>query len=257
MKGMKDQILESYVQDFSDAEGFTNLSEPERFERFVNYCIVSKQYPREFDIEDISVGGANDLGADGVAITINGNIVQSEEEVDFFLKKNGYLHASFTFIQTKSSQKFRGDQVGTLIFGIKTFFDSTPAVPENSEISNLRVVKDKIYAHSINFYETPELRIYFVTTGEWKEPEQITGRVTRELRDIKSKGLFKDIEFTFYDANRLKDTYRELKRKTIKEVDFPNRITLPEIPNVRETLILPHGRSLDQRGEHSRWHPSR
>jgi hypothetical protein len=26
---------------------------------------------------------------------------------------------------------------------------------------------------------------------------------------------------------------------------------------LRETLILPHGRSLDQRGEHSRWHPSR
>lgn len=73
-----DQILESYVEDFSEIQGFKDLPAPERFERFVNYCVVSKQYPREFDIENLSVGGGDDIGADGIAITVNGNIIQSE-----------------------------------------------------------------------------------------------------------------------------------------------------------------------------------
>ncbi|MEJ0085102.1 MAG: AIPR family protein [Pseudomonadota bacterium] len=234
---MKDQILESYVNDFSDAEGFKELSESDQFERFVNYCVVSKQYPREFDIESLSVGGGDDIGSDGVAITVNGNIVQSEEEIEYLLQKNGYIDASFAFIQSKSSPKFKGDQVGTLIFGIKSFFDSAPAIPENEDIKNLRSLKDKIYKHSINFDDPPELRIYFVTTGEWKEPEQITGRVERELADIKARRMFRAVTFTFYDANRLKETYRELRRKTIKEVDFPNHVALPVIPGVRQSFV--------------------
>lgn len=234
---MKDQILESYVEDFSEAEGFKDLPPPDRFERFVNYCVVSKQYPRDFDIESLSVGGGDDIGADGIAITVNGNIVKSEEEIDYLLQKNGYIDATFTFIQSKSSSKFKGDQVGTLIFGVKTFFDGNAAIPENEDIKKLRLLKDKIYKHSISFDDPPELRIYFVTTGEWKEPEQITGRVDRELAEIKSKRIFRGVNFNFYDAIRLKDTYRELRRKTIREVDFPNHVALPEIAGVRQSFV--------------------
>lgn len=124
-----------------------------------------------------------------------------------------------------------------MIFGVKSFFDNNAAIPENEEIRNLRIVKDRIFKNSINFDEPPKLRIYFVTTGEWKEPKQITGRVERELADIKAKKIFSAISFDFFDANRLKDTYRELRRKTIKEVDFPNHVALPEISGVRQSFV--------------------
>lgn len=234
---MKDQILKSYVDDFAQSFAYCDLDSDIQFEHFVNYCVVSKQYPRDFDIDSISAGGSDDIGIDGIAITVNGNIIQTEEEIEYLLQKNGYLDASFTVIQSKSSAKFKGDQVGTLIFGVKTFFDSTSSVPENEYIQNLRRLKNCIYKHSISFDEPPELRIYFVTTGEWKEPKQITGRVDRELKDLKEKKLFRNIEFSFYDADRLKSAYRELRRKTIKEIDFPNRIALPEISQVRQSFV--------------------
>lgn len=124
-----------------------------------------------------------------------------------------------------------------MIFGIKSFFDSKAAIPENEDIKRKRALKDKIYKHSIKFDEPPELRIYFVTTGEWKGPEQITGRVDRELKEFTTSKLFSNIVFTFYDASRLKDTYRELRRKTIKEIDFPNHVALPEIRGVRQSFV--------------------
>lgn len=54
---MMDPILKGYVDSFSGERGLSELDDPEKFEYFVNYCMVSKQYPRDFDLDAISVGG--------------------------------------------------------------------------------------------------------------------------------------------------------------------------------------------------------
>ncbi|MFD1693121.1 hypothetical protein ACFSHR_21230 [Azotobacter chroococcum] len=57
-----DQILKGYVDSFSDERGYSNLEDSDKFEHFVNYCMVSKQYPRDFDLDSISVGGVMTAG---------------------------------------------------------------------------------------------------------------------------------------------------------------------------------------------------
>ncbi|WP_187979809.1 AIPR family protein [Pseudomonas oryzihabitans] len=234
---MKDQILNGYIENFKKAHALDQLDDSEVFEHFVNFCVVSKQYPREFEFSSLHVGGSDDIGLDGAAFIVNGNITQAKEDIPFFLDKNGYLSVSFAFIQTKKSPRFNGDQVGNLIFGIKSFFDSEPAIPENNSVKNLRQIKDEIYRSSLNLHEAPALDLYFVTTGEWKEPEQITGRVRRELRELEKSSLFSSIKFHFYDAEKLKQSYREINRKTIKEIEFSNHVSLPEMPGARQAWI--------------------
>jgi len=234
---MKDQILKGYVDDFRDSFELEGIDEPTVFEHFVNYSVTSKQYPREFDYDAPHVGGSDDIGLDGAAFIVNGNIVQTPEEIGYLLTKNGYLDVSFLFIQTKKSSSFKGDQIGTLIFGIKSFFDDEPSIPENESIANLRLIKDEIYKNSISLQQAPALSLYFATTGQWKEPAQITGRVSRELQDLEEKRLFSNIEFIYYDAEKLKQAYREINRKTIKEVEFSNHVALPKIEGVRQSFI--------------------
>lgn len=234
---MKDQILGGYIENFKKTNSLEKLDEAVLFEHFVNFCIVSKQYPRDFEYSSIHVGGSNDIGLDGAAFLVNGNIIRNQEDILYFLDKNGYLDVSFTFIQTKKSPKFNGDQIGNLIFGIKSFFDSTPAIPENDEIKNLRSIKEEIYRSSLNFQDAPVLDLYFVTTGEWNSPEQITGRVKRELKELENNSLFSSIKFNFIDASILKQIYREINRKTIKEIEFSNHVSLPEIPGARQAWI--------------------
>lgn len=65
--------LNKYIRDY----GLDKLSEDEAFERFVNYHVLSQQYPGVFSSENelldaICVGGGNDLGIDGIAISLNG-----------------------------------------------------------------------------------------------------------------------------------------------------------------------------------------
>lgn len=238
---MKDEILKSFLGNFVEQQGLEEKNEAEAFEDFVNYNIISKLYPREIKLEDISTGGENDIALDGAAIIVNGNIISDESEIDYFIKKNGTLNVTFALIQSKSSAKFSGEQIGNFIFGVKSLFDEKPSIPENDKIGALRKIKDKVYKESIFFEENPSLKLFFVTTGVWKEPEQITGKVRRELQELDAKSLFNNVaEIEFFDAERLKETYREISRKTVKEIPFNNHISLPDMPDelkVRQSFV--------------------
>jgi len=171
---MHDEILSSYIRDFAGQHSLEDRSEPDQFERFSNYCIISKQYPREFNFEDLSIGSGGDTAIDGVAIIVNGNIVQAAEEVDFLLNRNGSLDVSFSFIQSKTSAKFNGAQILNFLAGIRNFFAEKSAIPENEEVAALRKIKQSIYRNSINLDSAPNLDLFFVTTGKWENPEHIS-----------------------------------------------------------------------------------
>jgi hypothetical protein len=234
---MQDEILKSYVRDFSEQNSLDQRPEPEQFERFVNYCIISKQYPREFDFEDLSIGGGADSAIDGVAIIVNGNIVQKQEEIDFFLTRNGSLNVSFSFVQSKTSAKFNGAQILNFLAGIKNFFAEKSSIPENEDVERLRFIKQKIYKNSIDLDHAPTLDLFFVTTGTWQEPEHIQGLIANELEILKQKGLFTNINFQCIDAERLKQMYREVRGRSLVEIDFPAVVTLPEIKGVRQSFV--------------------
>jgi hypothetical protein len=238
---MKDEILKSFLSTFVEQNSLSGIDEDEAFEHFVNYNIISKLYPRDVNFEDISTGGGDDLAIDGAAIIVNGNIVNSEEEIEFLIQRNGSLDVTFALIQAKKSGKFNGEQVGNFIFGVKSIFDENSSIPENENITKFRGLKEVIYKNSIHFENPPELRLFFVTTGEWKEPEQITGKVRRELSELDSRSLFHNPAIVeFFDAERLKSTYRELSRKSVKEIPFNNHVALPDMPKdlkVRQSFL--------------------
>lgn len=234
---MKDEILKSFVNDFVGQNGLEALEDSAKFERFVNYCVISKQYPREFDYECLSVGGGADSAIDGVAIIVNGNIVQEPEEIDYFLKNNGSLAVSFSFIQSKTTPKFNGAQILNFLAGIKNFFSDKSAIPENDDIQALRTIKDSIYRNSINLDGTPSLDLFFVTTGAWESPEHISGLANSELDTLRQRRLFSNIQFQCIDAERLKEIYRETRNKTVKEIEFPSLVALPTIAGVRQSFV--------------------
>lgn len=237
---MKDVILEGYLKNFSEKFDYLNDPTDDQFEHFVNYCIVSKSYPKEMNIDLISTGGGDDIGIDGIAILINGIIIDNKDEIKHIRENSHSLDIEFIIIQSKNRPHFKGDALGTFIFGVKNLFDSKTSIPENDLIKKIRSLKEYIYEDTLSFKNNPVLRLYFATTGEWKEPEYITGRVNRELRHLEETKLFRKIQIEYYDAERLKNTYKELSRKITKEILFPYHVVLPDLPEetkVRQSFI--------------------
>ena len=72
-------MLRAFKQDESLPE---NIAESVLFEHFSNFCILSKEYSEEFNLEDIHTGEGGDLAIDGLALLVNGNLVNSKDEVD-------------------------------------------------------------------------------------------------------------------------------------------------------------------------------
>ena len=234
---MKDTVLESYIHNFADQFDLHELNADQQFEHFVNFCVISKQYPRNFDFEDASLGGGDDVGLDGAAVVVNGIFITAPEQVRELAKRNGYLDVDFYLIQSKSSPKFKGEQVGTFLFGVKSLFDDVASMPENSDIDNLRKIKEVVYELSIQFTRLPTLNLYFVTTGNWQDPEQIKGRASRDLNELQNRKMLSSQELHFVDAEKLKGMFRELQRRVVKEIRLDYQTALPEMDGVTRSFL--------------------
>lgn len=234
---MHDKILEGYLKDFATQFGFENADIPEQFVHFANYCIVSKTTSDSFDLDDISVDGGADTGIDGLVTLVDGDVVTTAEDVDFFRDTLHRLDVEFMFVQAKSSAHFNAGSIGNFLFGVRSFFDDTSAAPANPAVTAQRALKDYIYSLSIHMEQSPQCSLYYVSTGEWHDDPTLRARVDSELEQFKQTNLFSNVTFTPCDAERMKAIYRELRNKVVAEVTFEKHTILPAIGGVTEAYL--------------------
>ena len=234
---MKDRIVEGYLKDFAEKHALPASDEAKAFEHFINYCVISREHPENFDFEDVSIGGGGDYGIDGIAILVNDHLVTSVEEVDFFKKTLRRLDARFLFIQSKTSDKFDSGDIGNFLFGVRTFFNTAAPVAANPQIERLRKLSDHIYNSSIDMDRPPACQLFYASLGVWKDDPVLQERIAAELAYLRQTNLFSDVSFTPMDAEQIKNLYRELRRKLIREITFDKHTILPAIKDVQEAYI--------------------
>lgn len=234
---MKDRILQSYLQDFCREEGYEDLKEPEAFERFVNHCIIAREHADTFDLDNICIGGGNDISLDGVAILVNDRLVYSKEEIDYFKTTFRRFDIKFIFIQAKTSSSFDMGDIGNFLFGVKSFFFSGSSLVRHEDIRYLQSLTEHIYSNSIDMDLAPECLMFYVTTGNWQDDANLRARIDSGVTELKQTNLFSQVHFASVDAESLKDLYKELKRKIVTEVSFDKHTILPKIDKVQEAYI--------------------
>jgi len=231
---MKDRILASYLGAFVDQFGLGGLNETEAFEYFVNHCVVSKYHPDSFDPESVSVGGGGDLGLDGVAVVVNDHLVFAPEDVDHLKKALRRLDVQFVFVQAKTSAHFDGADIGSFISGVRHFFKSTLPREVNDRVRAAHVLKEHIFDASIDMDRSPVCQVYYATTGVWNDDANLRTRISQGIDDLTKTGLFSTVNFTPVDAEGLKQLYRELHHKIVREIMFDKHTILPQIGGVDE-----------------------
>jgi hypothetical protein len=184
-----DRITRSYLEDFRQEQSLGELADEDTFELFANYCVVSDVYGDEFDVNDIHVGGTGDLGIDGIATVVNGALVTSAEEVEDLVAINGYIDAMFVFVQAKTANNFRGEEMMTFFDGVDEFFEEAPTLLMNDSVESAREVMLKIYENSVRFrHQKPACRLYYVTTGQCQGMTIYRGRSISASIDCARQG---------------------------------------------------------------------
>lgn len=232
-----DRITESLIKELLLNQELKSKGESKDFEKLVNYTIISNEYNKTFDIENLTIGEGNDTGVDGLAIIVNGQLIDSKEEVDDLIEKNNFLDVEFIFTQSKTSSKFSGADINTFFFGVLDFFSNKPKLVRNESIIKYVEITNHIYDNAPKFKANPILKIYYVTTGKWTEDQNLKGIIENGIESLEETNLFEKINFTPYGARELSIAYRKTKESISTTINFNNRITMPEINGISQAYI--------------------
>lgn len=232
-----DRITESLINELLTTLEITSVSESKDFEKLVNYTVVSNEYNKTFDVETITVGEGNDTGIDGIAIIVNGQLIESTDEVDDLLEKNNFLEIDYILIQSKTSSSFESSEINTFLFGIQDFFSLQPKLVRNDDIKRFAEVSNYLFSKAQKFRENPTLRLFFVTTGKWTNDVNLKAVIDSGVNALEQTNLFEIVSLTPFGARELAAAYRKTKESISTTFTFNNRITIPKITGVSQAYI--------------------
>ncbi len=231
-----DIITKKLLEDFVKAQELERLNEADSFESFCNYSIVSNEYNKSFEIESINAGSGHDTGIDGIAIIVNGHIVEDTDEIDDLLTTNGSLDVSYIFIQAKTSSSFDTAEMHKFYFGVKDFFADKPSLPRNDNIQLFASLSEHIISHAPDFKSNPNCKMYYVTTGVFNDEDQNLKAVNdAAVRDLQALNLFEHVDSVLFGANEIGKSYRKTKTPISSTFVFSNKVTLDDIEGIDES----------------------
>jgi hypothetical protein len=236
-----DRITKQLLADFLNAQEIEAKKESDDFEDFCNYTIVSNEYNKTFDINTVSTGSGSDTGIDGIAVIVNGHLVEDSDEIDDLLESNGFIDVTYIFIQAKTSSNFDTKEMHSFYFGVSDFFSESPQLPRNDEIKRLSELSEYIIENASDFKENPKCKTFFITTGVVNEDQNISAVKQSSIDTLRTYNLFENIEAHTLGANELGKLYRKTKNPISCSFTFSNKVTLPEIDGIDQSYygVLP------------------
>jgi hypothetical protein len=232
-----DRITKSLLDEFSRERDLSKLPEDKQFEHFAIYLTVQRFLSETLDTYD-PAGSGGDTGIDGIAIIVNGSLVDDPDLIEEFVDRNGYLDVTFVFVQAERSAHFEASKMGVFLFGVEDFFRAEPSFVRNEAVASAATVMAAIYHRSSKFRRgNPSCKLYSVTTGTWVGDANLEARRRAGIAGLMAQNLFRDVEFVPIDANAIHRLYRESKNSIPREFEFSQRTVVPNIPGVNEAYL--------------------
>lgn len=234
-----DRITKSLMEAFLKEHEIESEGEATDFEKFCNYCVISREYPETFKVEDVCVGSENDTGLDGIAIIVNGKLIDSIDEVDDLIDINKRLEATFIFIQSKTSNNFDSGEMLKFFEGVSDFFtEEEPILVRNEMVSHKAEIASHIYSKSnMMLRSRPLCKLYYITTGRWLEDKNLVKRMDAKSKEIEDKGIFEKVDIQALGADEIRKLYQSTKLALTTDIIFASRVVLPEISGISESYI--------------------
>ncbi|WP_068792274.1 AIPR family protein [Brevibacillus laterosporus] len=230
-----DRITKNLLTEFVKENSLEKLKESTAFEHFSSTLLTASHYSESFSSFDVTIGSGLDCGIDGIAIIVNGRIVSDCDEVQELAERNGFIDATFILIQSETSSSFSTQKIGQFEFGILDIFSEERKLPQNDLLKTKIEIINSIYSYSSKFKNgNPNCYMYYVTSGSWVNDLQLRIRLDDTINKVKESQLFSTVNFECIDAGTLQNLYRQMRNSVDREIQFANKSTLPEMPDVEE-----------------------
>lgn len=233
-----DRIIQSYMESFLKSQQIEEKDQSKQFEMFAAYCAVEQQYTETYNLSDIVIGDGGDCGIDAIAIIVNGTMINSKEEIDDILEINKKLsEISFIFVQAKTTSGFDYGEMGTFGAGVKDFFSDKPQMVRNDAINEKSEIVEYIFSKATYIKQMPVCYLYYITTGKWINDQNCVSRINIAKNDLDDMSIFSEVHYVPVGSDMLQKYYRNTIDVVETEIDFPDKILLPDIPEVTQSYL--------------------
>lgn len=232
-----DVVTQSLLKEFTESQKIDGLTVSDQFEAFTNYIVVSDIYPEEFDFNVVATG-KGEFGIDGIAIIVNDAIVDDEEQLEDIIAHNPVLQVQFIFVQAKTSSSFDSGDMSKFFQAVLDFFSPKASFQQNERVLELQRIKNRLYDSAAKFVRgLPKIGLYYATTGTWTEDKNLCAIRDGFLAQVSALHMFDTVSFHALDATKVQKLYFQTKNAFRVTISFGQNLSLPEIPNVRESYI--------------------
>lgn len=240
-----DRTIKGFVTTYLEQYDLKSEGEATDLEKFANYCVFySYQNYERFNIDNIQVGGREDIGLDGIGIIINNVLldVENENELEQEFENASKLDITFIFTQTKNTNEYDRAEILDVFGGVKNFFSKKPTRKRNSQVQK----KSKLALHLLNKWpkkirQSPTCIIYYITNARKKPSQAIQEEISEQKSELQEKceTRFERVEVLTWGCEDLERVYR----RTIHQVDTTVTSTtdLVDLVGKRENPIFIQG----------------
>ncbi|MBI5955137.1 MAG: AIPR family protein [Chloroflexi bacterium] len=230
-----DRILSHLVDDFLTEFEINSIDIGKDFQRFTIYSVVSSEYTQEFELEDVETGEGDDTGIDGIAIIINGKMIENKSDIDFLLQHIPQIEPTIVFVQATAENNFDSGKMNTFAFGVKDFFEEKPKLRRNESISQFAELTSYLIEKSDRLKHNPVCKLFYVCTGNWTNDKNNAAILSSAISDLEKTNLFSAVTFYALGASEIAKLYRNTKNTMTATFDFKEKITLPVLPGITES----------------------
>ena len=232
-------VIKGYLSNFSNEYGnFGESDEATLFEHFINWLITSK-YVDDFDLDNVHTGGGNDLGIDGLAISINSFFISDYEQALYYINehfKDKNLYIDFIVIQSKTSKGFDSGDIHKFFSGVEDIFsDFSTAANEKIE-SKLKII-DLIYKNSHRFTKNPTCNIFYVSLGKVFEDNILNSIKEKFKNRISNIDIFDEINIKYIGSDAVMKFHKGNQLKIEKKFPILKNVSFPTVDNIKEAYI--------------------
>ena len=135
-------ILKNHVEELARDFEYEDLPVSRKFERFCNYCVVSKGFFGRFSPAVVTTE-EDDASIDGLAIIVDGDLITSiDDATEVFKTHKTNLQVDIIFTQVKSGEHFRKDEIANFKIGLEDFLSFDPKLPNGKfNLESLQIIK--------------------------------------------------------------------------------------------------------------------
>jgi len=238
-EGLINDFLKSFdMQNFKFAED-KNQDFSKKLEYLVNYIFLSLNSDDRIlweTLEDISTGISE--GIDGIAIIINGKIVDDFLTLEEISEINDKFNIKLLFSQVKSSERVEKENLNHFLISISKLLNLDISLEnENEIVKNFRNLFRKILTEYIGKIQNIEIIALFANLNQLKEEDKLN--IEEELKEIFQPQLREigTLKIEIWGINDIKEYYRKIERNIEVVIRVEDLLPFPEMENIDDAYI--------------------